>query len=128
MNITKMTATVLLVSAILMLGGCALSYRPAPYEQHLWSLAESHGYERVFHTHIRGHGMCAVVLTRAVGSRWAARWEAEQRGVKFFNSTIGTAIGDIVIHDNPTITVKERVYRRRDGQWQVDVITASPLE
>ena len=126
MNITKMTAAVLFVSVVVILGGCAVSYRPAPYEQHLWRLAESHGYERVFHAHIQGHGMCAVVMTAGVGgSRWGAKREAEHRGVKFFNSSIGTAIGDIIIHDNSTIPVKQRAYRREDGQWQVDIITAT---
>ncbi len=124
MNI-KMTVVALCISVAVILSGCAIFYRPAPYEQHLWSLAESHGYERVFHAHIQGHGMCAAVMTKGVGgSRWTAKWEAEHRGVTFFNSTIGTAIGDIVIHDNATVPVKQRAYRREDGRWQVDIITA----
>ena len=126
MNTARMIAAVLLASAIVVLGGCAISYHPAPYEQHLWSVAESHGYERAFHAHIQGHGMCAVVMTKGVGaSRWGAKRRAEHRGVKFFNSSIGTAIGDIIIHDNSTIPVKQRAYRRKNGQWQVDIITAS---
>ena len=126
MNITKMTATALFVSAVVILGGCALSYRPAPYDQHLWRLAESHGYEKVFHAHVQGHGICAAVMTKGVGgSRWTAKWEAEHRGVTFFNAAIGTAIGNIVINDNPTVPVKQRAYRREDGQWQVDIITAA---
>ena len=129
MNVTKIIAAVVLVSAVLMLGGCAISYQPAPYKQHLWALAESHGYENAFHTHIRGHGMCAVVLTAGVSSsQWGAKWEAEHRGVKFFNSSLNTIIGDIIIADNPTFTVDNRVYRREDGQWRADVIVASPLE
>ena len=125
MNTARMTAVVLLALTMVLLGGCAISYRPAPYEQHLWAVAESYGYERVFHAHIQGHGMCAAVMTKGVGdSRWTAKWEAERRGVKFFNSSIGTAIGDIIIHDNSTIPVKQRAYRREDGQWQVDIITA----
>ena len=126
MNITRVTTIALFVSTVLMLGGCAISYHPAAYEQQLWAAAESHGYDRAFHAHIQGHGMCAVVMTKGVGdSRWSAKRRAEHRGIKFFNPSVGTAIGDIIIHDNSTIPVKQRAYRRGDGQWQVDIITAS---
>lgn len=124
----------LLVCMIVTAAGCAVTYRPAPYEEQLWALATSHGYEQVFHTRIAGHGMCAVVLVSGTGSnRVSAKINAYRRGVRFFNASIGVPIlGEVVIEDQEVITHKERMYRvvNKNGDldhWRADSIVIAPL-
>ena len=119
-----MRATILGLLVFVVTMGCAITYQSPLYDEHLWALARSHGYEQVFHTHIRGKGMCAVVLISGTGtSQLSAEFNARRRGSKFFNPSIG----NIIINTHPVSVVRKEVFKKKDGYWRTDIIVASPL-
>ena len=126
----RVIALGLVLACITAVAGCAITYQPARYEEQLWQMARAHGYEQVFHTHITGYGMCAVVLVSGTGTnRFSAETNAYRRGQKFFNPSIGNVpiFGEMIINEREVITIKSKVFKIHADDWRVESIVISPL-